>query len=105
MRSFDTFVEFVQSICSRDSFSRFVRSTRSHDSFIRLVRSIVRSIQASLKYFLLVLEVIEDVLFIAEFARWFFRLLEKFKEVLACLGRILARKKFLGREFHICAAD
>ena len=46
MRSFDTFVEFVQSICSRDSFSRFVRSTRSHDSFIRLVRSIVRSIQA-----------------------------------------------------------
>ena len=90
-------------------FARFVQSIRSFDAFARLVhltRSFNRSLDpASLKYFLLVLEVIEDVLFIAEFARWFFRLLEKIKEVLACLGRILARKKFLGREFHICVVD
>ena len=98
MRSFDTFVEFVQSNCSLDSFSRFVRSTRSHDSFIRLVHSIVRSIRASLTLFLLVMEVFEDG-FLVDLARGFFRFLEILKEVLPYFGRILARKKILGRDF------
>ena len=102
MRSFDTFVEFVQSNCSLDSFSRFVRSTRSHDSFIRLVHSIVRSVRASLTFFLLVMEVFEDG-FLVDLARGFFRFLEILKEESPCLGLILTRKKILGRDFSAFA--
>ena len=48
------------------------------------------------------MEVFEDGLFV-NLARRFFRLLEILKEVSPCLGRILARKKILGRDFSTFA--
>ena len=48
------------------------------------------------------MEVFEDG-FLVDLARGFFRLLEILKEVSPCLGRILARKKILGRDFSTFA--
>ena len=46
------------------------------------------------------MEVFEDG-FLVDLARGFFRFLEILKEESPCLGRILTRKKILGRDFSL----